>query len=131
RHGEKYDAAKHLVGRANKAEHIFLSAGAYQVWFVVRQNKGLVASQMVNVNVVRPRKTSGQVTNVISKFGVVHIDIGKKDIEVGAMFTVRRGNQLVGQLVAGRVEPRMSFCRLVKANSPGQPQVGDQIVLVK
>jgi len=129
--GEKFDAAKHLKGRGVKIQHMFNEAGTYQIWLVVRQQKRLVASQAVNVQVVRPRKTQGQVTSVNSQFGIIYIDIGQADTEAGAEYTVRRGLNLVGRLKVGRIQQDKALCRLDKANSPGQPKVGDQVILVE
>ena len=98
---------------------------------MVRQQKRPVASQAVYVQVVRPRKTQGQVTSVNSQFGIIYIDIGQADTEAGAEYAVRRGVNLVGRLKVGRIQQDKALCRLDKANSPGQPKVGDQVILVE
>jgi hypothetical protein len=73
-------------------------------------------------------KIVGRVAGVSNKVNLVVISVGEEDgVRVGFEFTVYRGNEYVGKLIAEKVYPRQSACRVLKDMTKKKIKEGDRV----
>jgi len=71
----------------------------------------------------------GRLIQVNEPHRFIVVDKGRQDgVQVGMVFSILRGNTLIGRATAVRVHPRLSACNLISSHSPQVFQIGDLVV---